>query len=140
MGIAEQLGVQDRLTFLGLADERLLRDAHAAADLFTQPNGDSRGVSEGYGIVYLEAGAAGLAVIGGRSGGVVEAVVDGVTGLLVNPWDIDDFVAAVTRLLVNPELRRRMGEAGRQLAQERTRDTTLAPTLQIDSELRDTQP
>jgi phosphatidylinositol alpha-1,6-mannosyltransferase len=135
-GLAEQLGVRDRVTFLGLVDERVLRDAYAAADLFTQPNGEYRGVSEGYGIVYLEAGAAGLAVIGGRSGGVVEAVVQDVTGLLVSPWDVDDFVAAVSRLLRNPELRKQMGEAGRQHAQERIWERTLAPALLIDTQLR----
>jgi phosphatidylinositol alpha-1,6-mannosyltransferase len=137
-GIAADLGVRERVTFLGELDDRGLRDAFAAADLFTQPNGEFRGVSEGYGMVYLEAGAAGLAVIGGRSGGVVEAVVDGVTGLLATPWDVDDFASLVTRLLEDDDLRKRMGEAGRRLAHERTWDSTLAPALQIEAELRAT--
>jgi phosphatidylinositol alpha-1,6-mannosyltransferase len=134
--LARELGVGDRVIFLGILPDPLLRDTYLAADLFTQPNGEFRGINEGYGMVYLEAGGAGRAVIGGRSGGVVEAVHDGVTGILVTPWDVDDFVSAVKRLLDDEELRSRMGEAGRRLTRERTWDITLAPAIEIDSRLR----
>jgi phosphatidylinositol alpha-1,6-mannosyltransferase len=130
--MAARLKVEVRIRWLGVVGDEELRDAYAAADLFVQPNGEARGLREGYGMVYIEAGAAGLPVIGGRSGGVVEAVRHGVTGFLVTPFDEDELVEAVERLLEDGELRRRMGDAGRALAQERTWDRTLLPVLRID--------
>jgi phosphatidylinositol alpha-1,6-mannosyltransferase len=138
--LAARLGVDDRVHWMGSLDHDQLRDAYAAADLFVQPNGEVSGVSEGYGMVYLEAGAAGLAVIGGRSGGVVEAVVEGVTGVLVTPFERDELVATVHRLLENDELRRRMGEAGRKLAHERIWDRTLELVLKLDESFQKPRP
>ena len=68
---------------------------------------------EGFGIALLEAGARGKAVIGGRSGGVPDAVADGVSGVLVDPTAPEAVAAAMLPLLRDPELRRRMGEQGR---------------------------
>jgi phosphatidylinositol alpha-1,6-mannosyltransferase len=68
---------------------------------------------EGFGIVFLEAGAAGLPVIAGRSGGISDAVIDGVTGYLTDPEDIASLTAKVSALLANRTLRQRMGYAAR---------------------------
>jgi phosphatidylinositol alpha-1,6-mannosyltransferase len=69
---------------------------------------------EGFGIVFLEAAAAGVAQIAGDSGGAAEAVVDGVTGLVVaEPDDPGSVAEALRALLADPKLRRRMGAAGR---------------------------
>jgi glycosyltransferase involved in cell wall biosynthesis len=57
--------------------------------------------------------------VASRVGGVPELVVDGETGLMVEPGDPDDLAAALGRLLAEPELRRRMGDAGRKRALER---------------------
>lgn len=75
---------------------------------------------EGFGLVYLEAGAHGLPVVAHAIGGVPEAVIDGETGLLVPPGDQPALTAAFTRLLADPVLRRRLGEAGRARARART--------------------
>ena len=80
----------------------------------TLPNGET----EGYGIVFLEAGAHGKAVIGGRAGGAVEAVDDGSTGILVDGNHIEDVRRAISLLLDDPEMAGRMGEAGRRKASE----------------------
>jgi phosphatidylinositol alpha-1,6-mannosyltransferase len=72
---------------------------------------------EGFGTVFLEAGACAKPVIGGRSGGVSEAVEDGVTGLLVDPHDVRALVAALRRVLGDAELRKRMGQAARARAE-----------------------
>jgi phosphatidylinositol alpha-1,6-mannosyltransferase len=68
---------------------------------------------EGFGIVFLEAAAAGVPQIAGQSGGAAEAVVDGVTGLVVaRPEDPGEVAQALRRLLAEPKLRTRMGAAG----------------------------
>ena len=72
---------------------------------------------EGFGISLIEASASGLPVVGGRSGGVPDAVREGETGLLVDPDDVDVVAAAIRRLLGDPELARRLGAAGRAAAE-----------------------
>jgi phosphatidylinositol alpha-1,6-mannosyltransferase len=69
---------------------------------------------EGLGIVYLEASACGIAVIGGASGGAPDAVLDGQTGLVVDGESKSDVAKAAIKLLQNPELAREMGARGRQ--------------------------
>jgi phosphatidylinositol alpha-1,6-mannosyltransferase len=69
---------------------------------------------EGFGIVFLEAAAAGVPQIAGDSGGAAEAVVHGVTGLVVDqPDDPGSVAEALRTLLADPKLRKRMGTAGR---------------------------
>ena len=69
---------------------------------------------EGFGIVFLEAAASGVACVAGDSGGAAEAVVDGDTGLVVHrPDDPAAVAAALDKLLLDPDLRRRQGEAAR---------------------------
>ena len=106
--------VQDRVFFVGSVGDEALPAYYAAADMFVLPNRiDTDGDIEGFGIVFLEAAAAGRPVIGGRSGGVPEAVEDGVTGLLVDGSDVEAVAAAIRELAVSPETRRRMGRDGR---------------------------
>ena len=71
----------------------------------------SRG--EGFGLVYLEAMRAARPCIAARNGAATEIVVDGETGLLVDPLDPGEIAAAIGRLLGFPELARRLGQAGR---------------------------
>ena len=74
---------------------------------------------EGFGIVFLEAAAAGVAQIAGDSGGAAEAVVHGVTGLVVgHPEDPGRVAEALRTLLAEPKLRKRMGTAARARARE----------------------
>jgi phosphatidylinositol alpha-1,6-mannosyltransferase len=72
---------------------------------------------EGFGIVFLEAAAAGVAQLAGRSGGSEEAVVDGRTGLVVDrPSDPTAIADSLARLLDDPGLRARLGAAARERA------------------------
>ncbi|MBN2471593.1 MAG: glycosyltransferase, partial [Anaerolineae bacterium] len=71
---------------------------------------------EGFGLVYLEAGAAGLPVIGTLGCGAEEAIVAGETGLLVPQSDAGALAAALGQLLADPALRARLGAAGRERA------------------------
>jgi phosphatidyl-myo-inositol dimannoside synthase len=84
----------------------------------TLANGDT----EGYGIVFLEAGAWGKPVVGGRAGGVVDAVDDGVTGILVDGADEKCIADALNRLLSDRGLAERLGKAGRRKAAENSWD------------------
>jgi len=85
---------------------------------------------EGFGIVFLEAAAAGLPQIAGDSGGAAEAVVDGETGIIVSdPAEETEVAAALERLLADEAMRRRMGAAARQRAMNSFDYDTLAPRL-----------
>ena len=87
------------------------------ADLFVQHNvRTAEGQEEAIGGSPIEAAAHGLPVIGTRSGGVAEAVVDGSTGLLGEPGDEEAMAKSMLKLYGNPELHRRYGSAGRERA------------------------
>lgn len=103
--------------FLGDLDDREVEDAYAAADIFAMTSIEHGLSVEGFGLVYLEAAAHGLPVIAHAVGGVREAVVPDETGLLVSPDDPGALTAAFARLIADPALRRRLGEAGRTWAQ-----------------------
>jgi phosphatidylinositol alpha-1,6-mannosyltransferase len=92
---AGSLGITDIVHFAGPAAQADLPGWYAAADVFVMPNRTDGVDFEGFGIVFLEAAAAGLPVIGGRSGGVPEAVAEGVTGTLVDGADIEDVTRAM---------------------------------------------
>ena len=111
--LASDLGVHRQVVFGGEVSDRELPSYYGAADLFVHPNRDDRGDIEGFGIVFLEAAAAGLPVIGGNSGGVPEALEDGVTGFLVDGRDAGDLARKIRLLTESSDLRRRMGDAGR---------------------------
>jgi phosphatidyl-myo-inositol dimannoside synthase len=68
---------------------------------------------EGFGISLSEASACGIPVVGARQGGIPDAVRDGETGLLVDSTDLRAVIQMVQRLLQDPELARRLGQAGR---------------------------
>jgi len=89
--------------------------AYAALDLFAMPCRTRLAGTdvEGLGIVYLEAQACGVPVVAGRSGGAPEAVLDGVTGTVVDGDDPAAITAAVADLLRDAPRRRTMGEEGR---------------------------
>ncbi len=85
---------------------------------------------EGFGIVFVEAAAAGVPQVAGASGGAGEAVVDGVTGLVVRrPTQVDAVAAAISRLVCDGELRSRMARASRDRAEASFDYDLLAPRL-----------
>jgi phosphatidylinositol alpha-1,6-mannosyltransferase len=113
--LACSIGVRDHVVFAGVVPDRDLPDVYALSDVFAMPSRahlDTCDV-EGFGLVFLEANACGKPVVAGRSGGIPEAVEDGVTGLLVNPTDAEDIARAIGKLLTDTDLARRMGHQGR---------------------------
>jgi phosphatidylinositol alpha-1,6-mannosyltransferase len=118
-GRLEELATQaptGSVVFVGAVPDQDLLAYYASCDLFAMPCRSRWGglEVEGFGIVYLEAAAAGKAVVAGRSGGAEEAVEDGVTGLLVEGAEPKAVALAVARLLRDPAALARMGSAGRQ--------------------------
>jgi phosphatidylinositol alpha-1,6-mannosyltransferase len=106
--------------FLGPVPEETLPLLYGAADVFVMACRDRWGglEREGFGIVFLEAAAAGVPQVAGRSGGAVEAVSDGEDGLVVGePSDPAEVARALRRLLSDPDLRLRMGKAARARAE-----------------------
>jgi glycosyltransferase involved in cell wall biosynthesis len=81
----------------------------AASDIVVYPSG-----YESFGIVFVEAWAAGKPVIGARVGAVPTVVNEGKDGILIRHRDVGDLIDAIRTLIVRPELRRQLGEAGRQ--------------------------
>ena len=111
---------QAPVRFLGRVPDDGLADLYGCADVFAMVCRNRWGglEQEGFGIVFLEAAACGVPQIAGSSGGAEEAVVDGVTGLIVRRPDQPDEVAgALARLLDAPDLRTRLGTAARQRAE-----------------------
>jgi phosphatidylinositol alpha-1,6-mannosyltransferase len=107
------------VVFLGRVPDDDLPALYGAADVFAMlcRNRWAGLEQEGFGIVFLEAAACGVPQVAGRSGGSHEAVVDGVTGLVVDrPRSVEAAVAALARILGDPAEARRMGAAGRSRA------------------------
>ena len=113
---AQELSVTEAITFIGRIQYSDLPRYICVGDIFAMPSRSRlAGLEvEGLGIVYLEASACGLAVIGGKSGGAPDAVLEGETGYAVDGTSAHEVADAAIRLLSNPELAGKMGARGRQ--------------------------
>jgi glycosyltransferase involved in cell wall biosynthesis len=109
---ADRLGVRDRVVFAGRRDD--VGGLLGQLDVVALPSW-----TEGLPLVLLEAMARGRAVVATSVGGTPEAVTDGETGLLVPPRDPEALAQAIRRLLADPDLRGRLGDAGRRRVAER---------------------
>jgi phosphatidyl-myo-inositol dimannoside synthase len=118
--LADAHGLDGAVRLCGiLSDEerdRWLDTAHVFAMPSRVPHDGAAG--EGFGIAYLEAGVHGLPVVAGHAGGALDAVVDGTTGVLVDPTDHVAVADAIAGLLTDPSRARRMGAAGNARARE----------------------
>jgi len=114
-GLIRDVGVGDHVVLTGEVSDVPLEQVYALCDVFIMASREQLDLCdlEGFGMVFLEANACGKAVIGGRSGGIAEAVLDGETGLLVDPHAPEAIAVAVDRLLSDPALAARMGAEGR---------------------------
>ena len=113
--LVRELRLEKNVIFAGYVPESELPSYYRAANVMVVATREAAKNMplEGFGIVYLEAGACGTPVIGGRGGGTDESIEEGVTGLLVDPLDGEELADAVIELLSNRELAERLGRAGR---------------------------
>ena len=111
--LAKKSGVGRQVIFLGRVKENEKRYFYKMSDVFVMPcRREKGGDVEGFGIVFLEAGAAGRPVIAGNSGGAKYAVRDGETGFLVDPHRVDELAKKIVLLLQNETWRKKMGQKG----------------------------
>jgi phosphatidylinositol alpha-1,6-mannosyltransferase len=116
-GLVAELGLSAHVVFVPSATDAEIPAYYHTCDLFVQPNRHMPdGDDEGFGLVFLEAGACRKPVVGGRSGGVPEAVVDGETGILVDGASVPETARAIIRVLMDPELATRLAANGQEHA------------------------
>lgn len=117
--LSHEYGVAGSTHFVGAAGDEDLRHWYSNSAVFALPSRtriEPRPEGEGFGLVYIEAAAAGLPVVGTRGGAIDEVVVDGETGLLVDPDDDIALADALIRLLEDKGLAETLGEAGKRRA------------------------
>ena len=120
--------------FLGRTDDATLQALYATADVSAMLCRNRWGglEQEGFGIVFVEASASGVPVLAGSSGGAAEAVLDGITGLVVPaPVRVAQAAPLLEQLLSRPDVARRMGEAGRRRAEAELAYDVLAHRLDL---------
>ncbi len=108
-------GLERRVAILGRIPDESLREAYAGSDVMVLPSIlDSRGDTEGLGVVLLEAMSYGIPVVASDIGGITDIIESGKSGLLVPPADPERLAQALERIARDPALARRLGEAGEQ--------------------------
>ncbi len=127
---AKERGVADRVLFTGSLPDMSVAQWYKKCDIFIMTPYEIDGDLEGFGIVYLEANSFGKAVIGTRTGGVQDAVLDGVTGILVESQDVSAIREAIVNLLSNKLLSQRLGEQGKKRVKKEFQWSVQAEKLQ----------
>ncbi len=112
--LVARLGLLDRVEFTGEVPHDQVPQTLARMDVFAMPS-----TWEGFGVAALEAAAMKLPILASNVHGIPDVVEDGVTGILVPPKDVAALSQAILRLLRDPEERRRMGRAGREMVATR---------------------
>jgi glycosyltransferase involved in cell wall biosynthesis len=113
-GLSRSLGVNGSVVFTGAMNQTEIPGAYAACDVFALPS-----LFESFGISLIEAQATGKPVVCTRTGGAPEALIDGKTGLLVEPANPKQLESAIMHILSDDKLALSMGRAGKQFVQAR---------------------
>lgn len=109
-----ELGLQEHITILGSIPEEDIVDCFGMGDVFILPSSQSSKDVEGFGIVFLEAGACEVAVIGANTGGIRDAVPHGQSGILLDDLTEEALAQAVVQVIQDPQRAQEMGEFARQ--------------------------
>jgi phosphatidylinositol alpha-1,6-mannosyltransferase len=138
--LAASLDVAKRVVFVGSIADDERAAYYGACDVFVMPNRQIDEDIEGFGMVFLEAGAAAKPVIGGVSGGTGEAIQNGITGLRVDGENVEAITEAIVDLASNTDRAIAMGANGRQWVEaefcwssivERTRQLTVRVSKEV---------
>lgn len=130
--LVDELDLGRRVTFAGQVPDDELPEYYAAADVFCMPATDRLGGldTEGFGVVYLEAAAAGVPCIGGRAGGSAEAVLDGITGFVLSDPTPLAVAEALKAVEADETMRVLLGASGRQRVEREFAPKVLARRLE----------
>lgn len=123
--------LSDAIRITGRISDPIKRGWLQSAEVFAMPALNTEGKFEGFGLVYLEASAVGLPVIGSLDCGAEDAIEDGVTGFLLPQDDAAALSSCIIRLLRDAPLRQRMGAAGWAFAEENTWDHVAQRVLRV---------
>lgn len=135
--LAASSGVDSKVHFLGHVSMDELPRWYNAADVFAMPNREIDGDTEGFGMVFLEAAACGTPAIAGRAGGTSAAVLDGVTGILVDGASLREVERGLAQLLQDDELSARLGsQAGKRAREELSWEHTAERTVELGRQVR----
>ena len=110
--LVQELKLEKHVTFTGFIEDKNIPLYMNACDIFVMPNREINGDFEGFGIVFLEANACRKPVIGGRSGGVTDAVIDKETGLLISSNNIRELEDKIMYLIDNPQKADELAQRG----------------------------
>jgi len=117
--LVERLQLQDCVQIIGSVTNEELAVWYSRSTCMLMPSRELENHDvEGFGITFVEANAFGKPTIGGNSGGIPDAVIDGETGFLVNPTDVPMLTRALTTVLDNTAVAQRLGESGKKRTQE----------------------
>jgi phosphatidylinositol alpha-1,6-mannosyltransferase len=103
----------EQVRFCGRIPAEQLAAYYSLCDAFVMPNREVGADTEGFGIVFIEAGACRKPCVGGQSGGAGDAIIDGETGILVDPTSPSAVARATISLLTDSQLSARLGGAAR---------------------------
>lgn len=131
--LVRDLQLGNYVKFLGFIPYYLLPQYYNLCDVFILASRQIRckneSSNEAFGIVYIEASACAKPVIAGNSGGVKDAVIDRVTGILINPEDIKEITVALVNLLTDGELAQKLGKNGRRRIEQELNWTNIAKQI-----------
>ncbi len=116
--LVNELELQQWVKFLGRVSEEEKIKSFCAADIHIMPSIQVGSMIEGFGIVFMEAAAAGIPSIAGNVGGQSEAVLDGKTGIVVDGTNLEEIKDGIKRLSLNVEKRKSLGIQAKQWARE----------------------
>jgi glycosyltransferase involved in cell wall biosynthesis len=110
--LTSQLNLTKDVTFLGFQDIHTRNKFYKLADVFVMPAITEKGSIEGFGIVFIEANFFKIPSIGSYSGGMREAIIDGKTGFLIKPNNLEDLIEKILFLYNNEDISKKMGQIG----------------------------
>jgi glycosyltransferase involved in cell wall biosynthesis len=128
--LCQKVGVEKSFHFWGLLSQAQLQELYARTDIFALPS-----ITEAFGVVFLEAMAAGLPVIGTCVGGIPEIITDGENGLLVDPGDQAALAKALVNLLADSALRSQLQKSGMDTAHHFNVNRMMEATYKVYQEI-----
>ena len=128
--LVHQFGIGESVEFLGWIPPEKMSTYYRKACVFVMPS-----LMEAFGLVFLEAMAQGLPIIGGNVGGTLELIRDGVNGFLVNPGDVSTLGKKIREFILSIDIRRKVIKNGYSTVEKYSRQKMINDTIELYKEL-----